>query len=335
MIAILKPMATPQQTDALKDYFAAKGLECVFVAGKQQNLLTVLGDTHLVDAEQLEAFPAVDRVLRISTPYPLSSRKLQPKDTVVSVSDIVRIGGGHFCLIAGPCSVEREAQLVAVAQAVKANGAAVLRGGAFKPRTSPYDFQGLQGEGLRMLQAAKKQTGLPIISEIVSADDLPLYEDVDILQVGARNMQNYALLKRLSELKKPILLKRGLSATLKELLLSAEYLLRGGNENVILCERGIRTFEPYTRNTLDLSAVPALKQLTHLPVVVDPSHATGRAGLVPAMALAAAAAGADGVMVEVHSAPAQALCDGAQALTPAEFTALSEKLTKLREVLFD
>ena len=265
------------------------------------------------------------------TPYRLAGRACHPHDTVISVGG-ARIGSG-FCLIAGPCCVENQAQILDAALAVREGGGVLLRGGAFKPRTSPYDFQGLHAEGLRMLSEAKKQTGLPVISEIVSADDLPLYEDVDILQVGARNMQNFDLLRRLAETDKPILLKRGLSATLTELLLSAEYLLRGGNEKVILCERGIRTFETCTRNTLDLSAVPALKRLTHLPVIVDPSHATGRAELVPAMALAAAAAGADGVMVEVHPDPAHALCDGAQALTPEEFCALSEKLTALKSVL--
>lgn len=332
MIVLFKSAATAPQTEEVKAFLEAHGLQCCFSQTDALRSLSVVGDTYRIDAEQVEAFDAVERVVRIRAPYELADRSSKPQGTAVPITADVTVGEG-FCVVAGPCSVESEAQLCSVAQSVKESGAAILRGGAFKPRTSPYDFQGLREEGLRLLLAAKEKTGLPVVSEIVSKEDLPLFENVDIIQVGARNMQNFDLLKALSELNKPVLLKRGLSATLKEFLLSAEYLLRGGNETVILCERGIRTFETHTRNTLDLSAVPALKQLTHLPVIVDPSHATGRAELVPAMTLAAAAAGADGVMVEVHNDPAHALCDGVQALTPAEFAALSEKLGKLTAAL--
>ena len=258
--------------------------------------------------------------------------KQNKSDRIVTVGDI-QIGGGHFALIAGPCSVESEEQITGVARAVRQAGASILRGGAFKPRTSPYDFQGLGAEGIRLLLRAKKATGMPIVTELVSLRDLPLFEEVDMIQIGARNMQNFELLRQMGRLRKPILLKRGLANTLQELLMSAEYILREGNEQVILCERGIRTYEPYTRNTLDLSAVPALRELTDLPIVVDPSHATGKASLVPSMALAAAAAGADGIMIEVHNDPANALCDGHQSLTPEAFAELSRKIIKIREVI--
>ncbi|MBR5284450.1 MAG: 3-deoxy-7-phosphoheptulonate synthase [Clostridia bacterium] len=243
------------------------------------------------------------------------------------------LGGGHFALIAGPCSVESEDQIIGVARAVQQAGATILRGGAFKPRTSPYDFQGLGAEGIRLLLRAKEATGMPIVTELLALRDLPLFEDVDMIQIGARNMQNFDLLKEMGRLKKPILLKRGLANTLQELLMSAEYIISEGNDQVILCERGIRTYEPYTRNTLDLSAVPALRELTGLPIVVDPSHATGKASLVPSMAMAAAAAGADGIMIEVHNDPACALCDGQQSLTPETFADLSRKIFRIREVL--
>ena len=258
------------------------------------------------------------------------SREYHPGDTVVEVGD-VRIGRGHFAVIAGPCSVETEEQIVAVAKAVKASGADMLRGGAFKPRTSPYDFQGLKGEGLRLLEIAKAETGLPLVSECVSAADLPLFENVDVIQIGARSMQNYELLKAVGRLDKPVLLKRGVVNTLKELLMSAEYIMAGGNEKVILCERGIRSFDDCTRSTLDLAAVPMLRELTHLPIIVDPSHATGIARLVPPMAMAAAASGCDGLMIEVHNDPAHALCDGAQSLTPEQFDGLMGRVKKIRE----
>ncbi|MBR6349459.1 MAG: 3-deoxy-7-phosphoheptulonate synthase, partial [Lachnospiraceae bacterium] len=250
----------------------------------------------------------------------------------IEVGD-VKVGGGYFCLIAGPCSVENESQIVEVAKAVKAAGANMLRGGAFKPRTSPYDFQGLRGEGLELLKIARAETGLPIVTELMSATDIPLFEDVDVIQVGARNMQNFDLLKELGSVKKPILLKRGLANTLKELLMSAEYIMASGNENVILCERGIRTYSDYLRNTLDLAAVPMLHELTHLPVIVDPSHATGIARMVPPMALAAAACGADGIMIEVHNDPQHALCDGAQSLRPEVYADLVKKINAVREVV--
>ena len=295
-------------------------------------MIGLVGDTSRVDIDLLQGLDMVESVTRISEPFKSANRKFHPDDTVVTVGQ-AKIGGGHFALIAGPCSVETPEQIVAVAQAVKAAGAGILRGGAFKPRTSPYDFQGLGAEGLTLLRQAKQATGLPIITEIMNQDQLPLFEDVDVIQVGARNMQNFDLLKELGHIRKPVLLKRGLASTMKELLMSAEYIMAGGNEQVILCERGIRTFETYTRNTLDLSAVPKLKELSHLPVVVDPSHATGQARLVEPMALAAVAAGADGLMIEVHNDPAHALCDGPQSLRPEQFAALSAKVQRLREVL--
>jgi 3-deoxy-7-phosphoheptulonate synthase len=282
--------------------------------------------------ELLEDLEIVDSVKRISEPFKSANRKFHPEDTVIEVGDL-KIGGGNFQLIAGPCSVESEEQILEVAESVKASGATILRGGAFKPRTSPYDFQGLKADGIELLLEAKAKTGMPIITEIMNANHLPLFEHVDIIQVGARNMQNFELLKELGKIDKPILLKRGLANTLKELLMSAEYIMAGGNEKVILCERGIRTFETYTRNTLDLSAVPMLRELTHLPVVVDPSHATGIARLVKPMALAAAAAGADGIMIEVHNNPAKALCDGPQSLTPEQFKDVAGKIRKILEVV--
>ncbi len=274
----------------------------------------------------------VDSVKRVSEPFKCCNRNFHPDDTVVEVGS-VKVGGGHFVMIAGPCSVESEEQIVTVAKAVKAAGADMLRGGAFKPRTSPYDFAGLKAQGLELLRIARQETGLPIVTELMNIMDIPLFEDVDVIQVGARNMQNFDLLRELGKLDKPILLKRGLANTLKELLMSAEYIMASGNEKVILCERGIRTFDDYTRNTLDLSAVPMLHELSHLPVIVDPSHATGIARLVPPMALAAAAGGADGLIIEVHNDPMHALCDGAQSLRPEEFAALAEKVRAVRKVV--
>ena len=273
----------------------------------------------------------MESVKRVTEPYKQCSRKFHPEDTVVDVGG-VKIGGGNFAVIAGPCSVESEEQIIAVAKAVKASGATLLRGGAFKPRTSPYDFQGLKADGIELLLEAKKETGLPIVTEIMNANHLPLFEDVDLIQVGARNMQNFELLKELGKINRPILLKRGLANTLKELLMSAEYIMAGGNDRIILCERGIRTFETYTRNTLDISAVPMLHELTHLPVIVDPSHATGLNRLVEPMAMAAAACGADGIMIEVHNDPPHALCDGAQSLTPEQFDRVAGKIAGIREI---
>ena len=279
----------------------------------------------------LASLDIVEAVKRVSDPFKLCNRKFHPDDTVIDIGT-AKIGGGSFVMIAGPCSVESEEQIVEVAKAVKEAGAHVLRGGAFKPRTSPYDFQGLHEDGLKLLLKAKEATGLPIITEIMNANHIPLFEDVDIIQVGARNMQNFELLKELGKLDKPILLKRGLANSLKELLMSAEYIMSEGNDKIILCERGIRTFETYTRNTLDLSAVPLLHELSHLPIIVDPSHATGMARLVEPMAMAAAACGADGVMIEVHNDPMHALCDGAQSLKPEQFAHVAKKLNKICEV---
>lgn len=332
MIAVLKHGTTPEQTQHLVEWLKRMELDVHISQGQEVTVLGLIGDTSRVDMELLGSLEIVDSVKRVSEPFKQANRKFHPNDTIVQIGN-VKIGGGHFAMIAGPCSVENEAQIIEVASAVKASGADILRGGAFKPRTSPYAFQGLKGEGIRLLLEAKKATGLPIITEIMTISALNLFEDVDIIQVGARNMQNFDLLKELGKTKKPILLKRGLANTLQELLMSAEYIMSEGNENVILCERGIRTFETYTRNTLDLSAVPVLHELTHLPVVVDPSHATGKSRLVAPMAAAAAAAAADGIMVEVHNNPACALCDGAQSLTPAQFHALNKQVRAIREVI--
>lgn len=332
MIAVLKPGTTAEQTANLVAWLKRQGVDIHLSQGEQVTIVGLIGDTSRVDMELLHSLEIVDSVKRISEPFKQANRKFHPNDTVVQIGD-VKIGGGHFAMIAGPCSVESEQQIIEVAQAVKASGASILRGGAFKPRTSPYAFQGLKGDGIRLLLEAKRATGLPIITEIMTISALDLFSDVDIIQVGARNMQNFDLLRELGRTNKPVLLKRGLANTLQELLMSAEYIMSEGNENVILCERGIRTFETYTRNTLDLSAVPVLHQLSHLPVVVDPSHATGKASLVAPMAAAAVACGADGIMVEVHNDPSHALCDGAQSLTPAQFDDLSIRLRALREAM--
>lgn len=332
MIAILKPGTTPAQTNHLVSWLKTMNLDVHISHGEEVTILGLVGDTTRVDIDLLKSLEMVDTVKRVSEPFKQANRKFHPMDTIIEVGN-ARIGGGYFAMIAGPCSVESEAQIVEVAQAVKASGANLLRGGAFKPRTSPYAFQGMGAEGIRLLLKAKEATGLPIVTEIMNISTLDLFADVDVIQVGARNMQNFDLLKELGKTKKPILLKRGLANTIQELLMSAEYIMSEGNEKVILCERGIRTFETATRNTLDLSAVAVLHNLTHLPVVVDPSHATGKAELVPPMAMAAAAAGADGIMVEVHNNPAAALCDGAQSLTPAQFDELNRRVQRLREVL--
>lgn len=301
--------------------------------GEDNTVLGLVGDTAQVDADLIRAQEVVSSVKRVQEPYKKSNRKFHPDDTVVALSTGQKIGDGNLALIAGPCSVEGKDQICDIAKSVKASGASFLRGGAFKPRTSPYSFQGMKAEGLELLSEAKKETGLPIVTEIMSIAHLELFEDVDIIQVGARNMQNFELLKALGKQDKPVLLKRGLSATIEEFLMSAEYIMAGGNENVILCERGIRTFETYTRNTLDISAVPILKKLTHLPVVVDPSHASGINWLVEPLAVAAAAAGADGLIIEVHNNPAQALCDGAQSVTPEQFGIIAEKVRNIHNVV--
>ena len=332
MIAVLKSGTTREQRDHLITWLKNMSLDVHISEGSEITVLGLVGDTSRVDMELLSSLEIVDSVKRVSEPFKQANRKFHPEDSVIDASG-VKIGGGHFAMIAGPCSVESQSQITSVAQSVKEGGANILRGGAFKPRTSPYAFQGLKDEGIRMLTEAKKATGLPIITEIMNIRSLELFEDVDIIQVGARNMQNFDLLQELGKTRKPILLKRGLANTLQELLMSAEYIMSEGNENIILCERGIRTYETYTRNTLDLSAIPVLHELTHLPVVVDPSHATGRSALVPSMALAAAAAGADGIMVEVHNDPKHALCDGAQSLTPEQFAELNRSITKIREAI--
>ena len=332
MIAILKQGTTTEQTNHLVNWLKHMNLDVHISQGAEVTILGLIGDTSRVDMELLNSLEIVESVKRVSEPFKQANRKFHPQDTVVQVGN-AKIGGGHFAMIAGPCSVESEDQIIQVAQAVKASGAHILRGGAFKPRTSPYAFQGMKEEGIRLLLKAKEATGLPIVTEIMNISTLDLFADIDVIQVGARNMQNFDLLKELGKTNKPILLKRGLSSTLQELLMSAEYIMSEGNENVILCERGIRTFETATRNTLDLSAVSVLHNLSHLPVVVDPSHATGKANLVTPMALAATAAGADGIMVEVHNNPSCALCDGAQSLTPAQFDVINQKIQKIREAI--
>lgn len=328
MILVLKENHDKQQYDNLTQWLKTQGLELHISQGAHTTIIGLIGDTSAVDSELLMSLDIVETVKRIQEPYKSANRKFHPDDTAVKVGD-VQIGGGSVALIAGPCSVESEQQLCMIAEEVKNAGASFMRGGAFKPRTSPYAFQGLREKGIDLLLKAKEKTGLPIVTEIMDLSHLPLFEDVDVIQVGARNMQNFELLKELGKTQKPILLKRGLSSTIEELLMSAEYIMAGGNENVILCERGIRTFETATRNTLDLSAVPLLKSLTHLPVIVDPSHATGIARLVPPMALAAVMAGADGLIIEVHNDPAHAACDGNQSITPAAFAELSKRIKEI------
>ena len=330
MIVVLKRGVEEKKREQLIGWLKNQGLGVHISEGEYQTVLGLIGDTTHIDMDLIASLGIVDSVTRVTEPFKCCNRKFHPDDTVVEVGD-VKIGSGNFCMIAGPCSVESEEQIVAVAKAVKASGANMLRGGAYKPRTSPYDFQGLKGSGIELLKIARRETGLPIVTEIMSVSALPQFEDVDVIQVGARNMQNFDLLRELGKLRKPILLKRGLANTLKELLMSAEYIMAGGNEQVILCERGIRTFDDYTRNTLDLAAVPMLRELTHLPIIVDPSHATGIARLVPPMALAAAACGADGLIIEVHNDPMHALCDGAQSLRPEEYDALVKKVMRVRE----
>ena len=332
MIIKLKQRSPQKQIEHLTNWLVRQQLRVQLSEGEFETILGVIGDTSAVDVHAIEGLEIVEQVIRISEPFKTVNRKFHPEDSVVTAGG-TQIGGGHFALIAGPCSVESAEQVLAVARAVKAAGATMLRGGAFKPRTSPYDFQGLKAEGLELLRQAKAETGLPIVSEIMNINHLELFDDVDVIQVGARNMQNFDLLRELGQGRKPVLLKRGMANTLKELLMSAEYVLAGGNPQVILCERGIRTFETYTRNTLDISAVPVLKELSHLPVIVDPSHACGFARYVPPLALAAVAAGADGLIVEVHNAPELALCDGQQSLRPAQFEALARQVRRIREVV--
>ena len=332
MITVLKSGVTTEQRAKLIEWFEEQGVKVHVSEGEYQTVLGLVGDTSKIDEDLVSALSIVETVKRISEPFKNANRKFHPDNTIIEVGG-TKVGGGNFAIIAGPCSIESREQIIEVANDVKKSGATMLRGGAFKPRTSPYDFQGMKGEGLELLLEAKKATGLPIVTEIMNANHLPLFEDVDVIQVGARNMQNFELLKELGKTNKTILLKRGLANTMKEWLMSAEYIMAGGNENIILCERGIRTFETYTRNTLDLSAIPMLRSLTHLPIVVDPSHATGVAALVEPMALAAAAAGADGLMIEVHNNPQKALCDGPQSLTPEQFDHVVRRVNKVLEAV--
>ena len=330
MIILLKNHADEQQVNNLQAWLKSMGFDIHMSVGASQTIMGLIGDTSRVDIEVIKSLEIVETVQRIQEPYKNANRKFHAEDSVIDVGGGKKIGGGHFEIMAGPCSVESEEQIVMIAKEVKKSGAGLLRGGAFKPRTSPYAFQGLHEEGINLLLEAKRQTGLPIVTEIMDAHHLKYFDDVDVIQVGARNMQNFELLKELGQLRKPILLKRGLANTIQEWLMSAEYIMAGGNEQVILCERGIRTYETATRNTLDLSAVPVIHKLTHLPVIVDPSHATGIASLVKPMAVAAAACGADGLMIEVHHDPPHARSDGAQSLTPEAFDDVVKAVNAVR-----
>lgn len=332
MIVILKPQADKQQVDVLLRHLKEMGLQLNYSEGENTTLVGLIGDTTRIDVDDIAAYDVVARVQRVSEPFKKVNRKMHPKDTVIEVAGN-KIGAGYFNVMSGPCSVESEEQIIMVADAVKKAGASFLRGGAFKPRTSPYSFQGLEAEGLRLLLEAKRATGLPIVTEVMSETQLDLFSDVDIIQVGARNMQNFTLLKELGKSDKPILLKRGLSSTMEEFLMSAEYICAYGNENVILCERGIRTFETMIRNNLDISAVPLAKTLSHLPIIVDPSHAAGRRDMINPLSRAAIAAGADGLMIEVHNDPAHALSDGAQSLDIPQFAAVMQEIR--RRVAFE
>ena len=332
MIAVLKHGTTPTQREQLVNWLKRMNVDVHISEGAEDTVLGLIGDTSRVDMDLLASLDIVRSVKRVSEPYKQVNRKFHPLDSIIEVGS-AKIGGGHFAMIAGPCSVETEEQIISVAQSVKEAGASILRGGAYKPRTSPYAFQGLGSLGLDLLRAARKATGLPICTELMDLRHLDEFHDIDMIQIGARNMQNFDLLKEVGKTDKPILLKRGLSSTIQEWLMSAEYIMSEGNEKIILCERGIRTYETATRNTLDLSCVPILHELTHLPVVVDPSHATGKAKLVSPMAVAATAAGADGLMIEVHNDPAHALCDGAQSLTPDQFAELAGKVSRIREAM--
>lgn len=335
MITILKKGTSLEQRNQLVSWLEEQGLGVDISEGEFTTILGLIGDTTAIDVDMIRMLDIVEDVKRVSEPYKKANRKFHPDDSVIEIAPDVKVGGGNFVVIAGPCSVESEEQIIGIAERVKAAGAKLLRGGAFKPRTSPYAFQGMKADGIELLLKAKEVTGLPIVTEIMNESHLPLFEEVDVIQVGARNMQNFELLKALGRIDKPILLKRGLANTLQELLMSAEYIMAGGNEKVILCERGIRTFETFTRNTFDISAVPALHGLSHLPVILDPSHATGRADFVEPMAMASAACGADGIMIEVHNDPANALSDGAQSLTPDQFDRVMGKIEKVRAAAMD
>ena len=333
MIIYVEEKASPKQLEILKEWLNDIGVEVHSLASEKGTILGLLGETQNVDVDLVQGLDIVKKVVKVKEPYKSSNRKFHPEDTVIRIGN-AKVGGGNFAAIAGPCSVESTEQICNIAKAVKAAGASMLRGGAFKPRTSPYSFQGLRSKGIELLLYAKQMTGMPIVSEIMDIGNIDVFEHVDVIQIGARNMQNFELLKEIGRTDKVILLKRGLANTLKEFLMSAEYIMASGNENVILCERGIRTFETATRNTLDVSAIPLLKQMSHLPVIVDPSHASGIAGLVRPLALAAVAAGADGIMVEVHNDPEHALCDGPQSIKPEAIKSLMEDILKVRGVLF-
>ena len=333
MVVIMKPGTSQNEIRKLAAKFEAENLKVGITNGVGCSILGLVGDTAHIDIDKILLNEYVERVMRVSEPYKKANRKFHPEDTIVDVNG-VKVGGGNFAVMAGPCSVESEAQIVEVAKAVQSSGAAMLRGGAFKPRTSPYSCQGMGVQGLKLLLEAKAETGLPIVTELMSPKYCELFEEkVDLVQIGARNMQNFDLLKEVGKMSKPVLLKRGLSSTYEEWIMSAEYIMSEGNQNVILCERGIRTFENYTRNTLDVSAIPAIKRMSHLPIVVDPSHAGGYSWLVEPLALAAIAAGADGLIIEVHNNPAKALCDGQQSLTPIQFDELMEKAQKMTAML--
>lgn len=333
MIIVIKPDASEEAIEQLKNSIQDQGLIVQDIKGGNARMLGLAGDVSNVSPDTFSRSDIVESAFKVREPYKLAGRRFHPEDTVVS-EGTAKIGGGHFAVIAGPCSVESEDQILSVAKDIAKSGAKLLRGGAFKPRSSPYSFHGLGLEGLELLKAAKQKTGLPIVSEILSQNHLDAFaEDVDVIQIGARNMQNFSLLVEVGKLKKPVLLKRGLSSTLEELLMSAEYLIKGGTDQVILCERGIRTFETATRNTLDLSAIPVLKQKSHLPVIADPSHGTGHWHLVEPLALAAVAAGADGLIIEVHNMPHKALCDGQQSITPEVFHHLMKKVNRVREAI--
>ena len=333
MIVVLRKGTTEEQLENLLAWLRCQGVEPDVSKGTDVTIVGLVGDVSRIDTELVEALDIVDSVKRVTEPFKAANRKFHPEDTVVELKNGVKIGGGSFTYMAGPCSVESEEQIIGIARRVKAAGAQMLRGGAFKPRTSPYSFQGMGADGIKLLLEAKKETGLPIVTELMDIGHLDLFADIDLIQIGARNMQNFELLKELGHCGKPILLKRGLANTIQEWLMSAEYIMAGGNHEIVLCERGIRTYETFTRNTLDLSAVEAVHEMSHLPVIVDPSHATGKAKMVLPMAMGAAAVGADGLMVEVHNDPAHAKCDGAQSITPDQFDVLAEKVGRIREAI--
>ena len=332
MIITLKDNANPVELEKLRDRLISQGFQLVPAKGTHYSIIGIIGDTASLDKRQIESLDIVEKVSRIQEPFKKANRKFHPDDTIVDVGG-VKIGGGHFAIMAGPCSVETPEQVLATAHAVKEAGATILRGGAFKPRTSPYSFQGMGPSGLELLLLAKKETGLPIVSEVMDPSQLQYFDDVDMLQIGARNMQNFTLLKEVGKLRKPVLLKRGLCATYEEWLMAAEYIMSEGNEQIVLCERGIRTFETKTRNTLDVTAIPMIHELSHLPMIMDPSHAAGMSRMVRPLSLASTGGGADGLMIEVHNDPAKALCDGPQALRPDQFKALTKEVFALRQIV--